>query len=137
MLAAVFLGAMLRNLAVRAAGMGMVRMPNISTGENAMPRDGQTATSARMPDATACALCGCPIPPRRRRGSPRRYCSAEHRREFWSAAHAWVRRAFDEGLISAADLLRVQVSARASGKAFHEATAPAVPGATVLVALDN
>ena len=102
-----------------------------------MPGDGQTATGARMPDATACVLCGCPLPARRRRGSPRRYCSTKHRREFWSAAHAWVRRALDEGLISAADLLRVQASARASGKAFHEATVPVVPGAEGLVKLDN
>ena len=48
------------------------------------------------PSDSACLWCGHPFRARRT-GSPKRFCSAAHRIEFWSALRRWAERAVAAG----------------------------------------
>ena len=58
----------------------------------AIPEAGQTSSGlsgsvATLGDATPCDFCGVEIPPARRHGSKRRFCSEKCRRDSWEAKH--------------------------------------------------
>ena len=50
------------------------------------------------PSGPACLWCGRPFPARRG-GSPKRFCCAAHRVEFWSALRRWDKRAVAAGML--------------------------------------
>jgi hypothetical protein len=50
-----------------------------------------------------CSWCGQDFPARRG-GSPRRFCSTEHRSLFWSALRRWAERAVAAGILTIADI---------------------------------
>ena len=51
------------------------------------------------PSDSACLWCGHPFRARRT-GSPKRFCSAAHRIEFWSALRRWAERAVAAGALT-------------------------------------
>jgi hypothetical protein len=53
----------------------------------------------RMSSAFCCLWCGRSFPARRG-GSPKRFCSAAHRVEFWSALRRWGERAVAAGALT-------------------------------------
>jgi hypothetical protein len=55
------------------------------------------------PDEAKCSWCGQDFQARRG-GSPRRFCSAEHRSLFWSALRRWGERAVADGTLTIADI---------------------------------
>jgi len=54
---------------------------------------------AQPPTSTACIWCGRPFRARRG-GSPKRFCSAAHRIEFWSELRRWSERAVVAGVLT-------------------------------------
>jgi hypothetical protein len=73
---------------------------------------------AQAKGASACLWCRGPFVAGRLRGSPQRFCSADCRHGFRTAAAQWALRALDLGLISVETLKTHQRGARASGEAL-------------------
>src|SRR4029453_2553073 len=78
-------------------------------------------TSSNHADDLGCRWCGALMPVGRRRGSARRFCRAEHRMAFHSAARRFVNHAIAAGRLTVADLY-------APGKACALATGVSRPG---------
>jgi hypothetical protein len=51
-------------------------------------------------DECRCAWCGTAFRPRSSGGSSQRFCSSSCRAAFWKAAHGWIVRAMEVGLLS-------------------------------------
>ena len=73
---------------------------------NAANRDSRSVTAIRertshpVALSTHCLWCGRAFTPRATGGSAQKFCSTEHRQDFWIAARRWTIRAIDAGLLS-------------------------------------
>jgi hypothetical protein len=93
--------------AASAAGEGTGRLRTEMT--MTIP-SGTTLADASQP---RCLWCGRHYQPVSRRGSPRRFCSEEHRHEYSSQARAWGTAAHEMGLLTVEDLKAGKRSVRA------------------------
>ena len=69
--------------------------------------------------STRCLWCGRAFTPRVTGGSAQKFCSMEHRQEFWIAARRWTMRAIDAGLLPVDCLKASHTSVHAVGGAFR------------------
>ncbi len=63
------------------------------------------------PEGGTCPWCDNPFPPRRRGGSPKRFCSKQCRLDFHRACRIWATKHVDAGLLPLAVLRNIRVSA--------------------------
>ena len=89
--------------AVRQARRRRIMEP-LATTTDAPPADG--GERAAPDPSCACLWCGTTFQPRTDGGTAQRFCKPACRRAFDHASRAWVRRQFDAGLLSVADLRR-------------------------------
>lgn len=59
--------------------------------------------AGHMTGTLPCLWCGMPIKSHRG-GSPGRFCSRDHRTQFWTACRKWAERAVVHGTLTVADL---------------------------------
>ncbi len=73
---------------------------------------GTNSTNTVASLSKLCPVCGHSFSTGKRRGSPQKFCSGEHRHEFSSKARAWATCAYDLGLLSIDDLMAGEGSVR-------------------------
>jgi hypothetical protein len=66
-----------------------------------------------------CLWCDRTFSPRMTGGSAQRFCSTEHRQQFWIAARRWTMRAIEAGLISVDCLKASHTSVHAVQEPFR------------------